>query len=110
VFIFQVYAVTDGQLLTRAILAPDRRTAVATAVEVVKRQFPGGRVTRIVPVLDVTDVRRLHHSGIYKALAEIDQIGLTTFYLFGHVEALIGLTRQLIAAVREAKAEQGGDE
>lgn len=95
-WIFQVYALEGGELLTRCVLARNRRDAAIAAVEVVKRFHPAAKVTRIVPVLDVSDVRRLHDSGLIQALATIDQCGLVSMHLFQHVQKLIELCRQMM--------------
>ena len=106
-FIYQIWAIVgpDKQLKTGAILAESKSHALAVAVERIKR-IEGAKVSRIVPVLDVSDVRNLHHTGLAKALSKLDQCGLVAWNL----REIIARQIKMVADLREIiKTQQKGN-
>lgn len=105
-WIFQIFALLppDRSLFTGAIVARDKPHSVEVAVGRVKKL--GGKVTRIVPVLDVTDVRKLHHTGLTKALTKIDQCELVAW----HLREIVTRQIKMVSDLREIiKNQQQGN-
>lgn len=101
-FIFQVWATVGPEIKTGALLADNPEHALAKAVETVKRQYgEAGRIKRIVKVLDVSDVRKLHHSGLIKVLSSFEQCDLICQHLGYIVERQISMVNELRNLIKE---------
>jgi hypothetical protein len=109
--IFQAYGKRDdGSLVTGVLLGEDQAHALQVAVRRIKDQCgPGSRVTKILPIIDVGDVRRIKHIGIAQALSEFDQVQFTAYHLRLHMRKLAGILAQLIETVKEIQDREEQD-